>query len=588
MTTNKSLMKSYLRHAMILWALTLSGITFLSACIGKTVDEDFATERQSELYIRQFKSMFTDLPVEQQTELIESVEKYSTRLDALLDSAEYYKEEKRRRIANIKNRQATSNAELLDKYTALYQEYIVSSFDSSFVYAHKIQDIASRMSDPDLMAQAAILLSNMYIQGGYFREADQAIYDFDEGICSDSMKIQISIARFNLEFENCFFFGWRLYYPNVARQNMLRIYDKVFPLLADDSYEMYYMKMLMAFSNHEYKQSENYGNILLTKTKKHTPKYIKTIGDIGFSKMGNGEFANAMHYMVEEAQYGIRTGSSNYSSLRKIAELAYVVGDLERAAKYIGLAMDNATEFNSKYRIIESSKSYPIITMQLHDKIRRDRFRAYILSSVMLLALVLLALSTLYIIKQRRKVYAQAQALSLANKRLEAKNKEIEEANRNLKDNRGVTSILVAKMMSGIATRRELIEQMKKELTVKIKVKQYDNLNAITEKYTKEIASTYLNVDEVLLAFFPNFAKQFNALLREDSRFEVKPGCLPIEMRIFALWRIGVRKNESIANCLQYSLNTIKSYKTRVLNTSLYSKEEFYDRLMEIAIDITE
>ena len=532
--------------------------------------------------------MFDSFPESRKVQLAESVKKYSVRLDALLDSASYYKEEKRRRIAAIKNRPVASDAELLAKYTDLYREYIVSSFDSSFVYAHKIREIAGGMSNPDIKARAAILLSNMYIQGGYFREADQAIYGFDDGACSDSMKIQVGIARFNLEYENCFFFAWRLYSPNVARQNMLRIYDEIFPLLPDDSYEIYYMKMLMAFSNHEYKQSENYGNILLTKTEEGSPEYIKTIGDIGFSKMGYGEFADAMRYMIEEARYGIRSGSSNYYSLRKIAELTYVVGDLARAAKYIGLAMDNATEFNSKYRIIESSKSYPIITMQLRSKIERDRTKAYILSFVMLLALVLLALSTLYIIKQRRKVYAQAQELNLRNRRLEAKNKEIEEANRNLKDNRGVTSVLVGKMMSGIATRRELIDQMKKELSVKIKAKQYDSLSIMVEKYTKEIASTYLDVDEVLLAFFPNFAKQFNALLREDCRFEVKPGSLPIEMRIFALWRIGVRKNESIANCLQYSLNTVKSYKTRVLNASLYGKEEFYDRLMQIAIDITE
>lgn len=580
-------MKTYL-HTSISWVLMLSAITFLSSCTGNATDEDTATERQSELYIRQFKSMFSSLSADQRTRTIKSVKECSAKLDALLDSAKYYKEGKKQRIADIKSRPAVSDAELLAKYTDLYHEYIVSSFDSSFVYAHKIREIADRMSDPDIKAQAAIKLSNMYIQGGYFREADRTIYDFDDEACSDSMKIQVDIARFNLEFENCFYFGWRLYQPNIARQNMLRIYDKVFPLLADDSYEMYYMKMLMAFSNHEYKQSENYGNIILTKTQANTPAYIKTIGDIGYSKMGYGEFADAMYYMLEEAQYGIRIGSCNYSSLRKIAELAYVVGDLERAAKYIWLAMDNATEFNSKYRIIESSKGYPIITMQLHDKIRRDRSVAYILSSVMLCALVLLALSTLYIIKQRRKVYAQAQELSRANKQLEAKNREIEEVNCHLKDNRGVTSILVAKMLYGIVTRRELIDQMKKELALKIKVKQYDSLNMITEKYTKEIASTYLNVDEILLAFFPNFARQFNSLLREECRFEVKPGSLPIEMRIFALWRIGVRKNENIANCLQYSLNTIKSYKTRVLNASLYSKEEFYDRLMKIAIDITE
>lgn len=582
-------MKLSLQYPVILKTLTLLVMVMVLSCTtGKPDYEGMVTERQSELYVRQFKTMFDSFPESRKVQLAESVKRYSARLDALLDSAKYYKEEKRRRIADIKNRPVTSDAGLLAKYIDLYGEYIVSSFDSSFVYAHKIREIASRMSDPDIKAQAAILLSNMYIQGGYFREADQAIYDFDEGACSDSMKIQVGIARFNLEYENCFFFAWRLYSPNVARQNMLRIYDKIFPLLLDDSYEIYYMKMLMAFSNHEYKQSENYGNIILTKTAKGSPEYIKTIGDIGFSKMGYGEFADAMRYMIEEAQYGIRSGSTNYYSLRKIAELVYVMGDLARAAKYIGFAMDNATEFNSKYRIIESSKSYPIITMQLRSKIERDRTKAYILSFVMLLALVLLALSTLYIIKQRRKVYAQAQELNLRNRRLEAKNKEIEEANRNLKDNRGVTSVLVGKMMSGIATRRELIDQMKKELSVKIKAKQYDSLSIMVEKYTKEIASTYLDVDEVLLAFFPNFAKQFNALLREDCRFEVKPGSLPIEMRIFALWRIGVRKNESIANCLQYSLNTIKSYKTRVLNASLYSKEEFYERLMQIAIDITE
>ena len=581
-------MKLYLQHIIILWALTLSVTTLLLSCTDRATDEGVVTERQSELYIRRFKSMFESLPTDQQARLAESVQEYSVRLDALLDSAKYYKGQKQQRITNIKNRPATSETELLEKYTDLYHEYIVSSFDSSFVYAHKFREIADRMSDPNLKAQAAIMLSNMYIQGGYFREADQAIYDFDESACSDSMKIQVGIARFNLEYENCFFFAWRLHRPNVARQNMLRIYDKIFPLLADDSYEMYYMKMLMAFSNHEYKHSENYGNIILTKTEKCTPEYIKAIGDIGFSKMGYGEFADAMRYMVEESQYGIRTGSSNYSSLRKIAELMYVVGDLDRAAKYIGLAMDNATEFNSKYRIIESSKGYPIITMQLHDKIERDRCRAYILSIVMLVVLVLLALSTLYIIRQRRKVHAQAKEISQRNEQLEAKNREIEEANRHLKDNRGVTSVLVAKMMSGIATRRQLIDQMKRELSVKIKVRQYDDLGAIAEKYTKEIASTYLDVDEVLLAFFPNFAKQFNTLLREDCRFEVKPGSLPTEMRIFALWRIGVRKNEDIANCLQYSLNTVKSYKTRVLSASLYSKEELYDRLMKIAIDITE
>lgn len=564
--------------------LMLLAVSMVLSCSDRHSDESLASDRQSEIYIRRFKSMFDSLPADKQIRIAKSVGMQSTRLDAALDSARYYKEQKKERIAHIKNRQAVSETDLLTKYADLYDEYIFSSFDSSFVYAHRYKEIADHMSDPDVRARAAIRLSNMYIQGGYFREADHAIYDFDESACSDSMKIQVEIARFNLEFENSFFFGWRLYSPNIARQNMLRLYDIILPKLPDDSFETYYLKMLMAFSNHEFKQAENYGNILLIKTGNNTPGKMKIIGDIGFNKMGYGEFADAMQYMVEEAEHGIRTGSSNYSSLRKIAELEYVVGDVDRAAKYINLAMGNATEYNSKYRIIESSKGYPSITTQLRNKIERDRQQSHTLIIAMLILVVLLTLSVIYIIGQRRKVHEQAKSISWRNVELEQKNKEIQETNRLLEDNRGVTSILVARMVSGIATRRQLIDRMKRELSVKIKSRQYDSMEPVTEKYIKEIASTYLDVDEVLLAFFPDFARQFNELLREECRFDVRKGYLTVEMRIFALWRIGIKKNEDIANCLQYSLNTIKSYKTRVLNASLYSKDEFYKRLMEISI----
>ena len=52
-------------------------------------------------------------------------------------------------------------------------------------------------------------------------------------------------------------------------------------------------------------------------------------------------------------------------------------------------------------------------------------------------------------------------------------------------------------------------------------------------------------------------------------------------MRIFALIRLGITKNEDLARSLNYSVNTIKSYKTRVLNAARYDKEEFYKRLKE-------
>ena len=57
-------------------------------------------------------------------------------------------------------------------------------------------------------------------------------------------------------------------------------------------------------------------------------------------------------------------------------------------------------------------------------------------------------------------------------------------------------------------------------------------------------------------------------------------------MRIFALWRIGVRKNENIANCMGYSVNTIKSYKTKIINATGLEKDDFYSQLMKISVDM--
>ena len=96
-------MKLSLQYPVILKTLTLLVMVMVLSCTtGKPDYEGMVTERQSELYVRQFKTMFDSFPESRKVQLAESVKRYSARLDALLDSAKYYKEEKRRRIADIK------------------------------------------------------------------------------------------------------------------------------------------------------------------------------------------------------------------------------------------------------------------------------------------------------------------------------------------------------------------------------------------------------------------------------------------------------------------------------------------------------
>lgn len=357
-------------------------------------------------------------------------------------------------------------------------------------------------------------------------------------------------------------------------------------MLPDDAYEIYQLRTKMSFYKHQYTDATGYCDILLLKNSDpESWDYIKALGDMGYNKMGTHDYVNAMDYMVKSATLAIKQGALNNPALRKIAELLFVVGDNQFASELINKSMDNAMAYNSKYRIIESAKGYPMINRQLHEQIEQDRKNLVIILIAMAVLVIILALSLWHTRTQHNKIKQQAAVISKYNDELKERNQEIESANTRLSEIHGVTAILTSKMMKGASIRKELADKMYKDVSLKVKVKQYNDIPEILNSFLKELKTHRLDLDEILLAFFPNFLDQFNQLLKEDSRFSSEKGSLPTEVRIFALWRIGVKKNEDIARCMDYSLNTIKSYKTRVINSSLYEKEEFYDRLMQIKVN---
>lgn len=314
--------------------------------------------------------------------------------------------------------------------------------------------------------------------------------------------------------------------------------------------------------------------------------YINALGDMGFNKLGAHNYVAAMDYMVKSATLALRKGALNIPALRKIAELTYIAGNTELASRLINLSMDYAMAYNSKYRIIESAKGYPMINRQLQEQIEHKNNTISVAAIIMAAMVIMLAASLWYSRKQHKKVKQQADMISRFNQTLMERNQEIESTNHKLSEIHAVTGFLTSKMMNGTSICRELVGKLHKDVSLKIKVRQYDNLPDLIDTFQKEMKLHQVDIDEILLAFFPNFVEQFNQLLREDSRFRCDNGVLPTEVRIFALWRIGLKKNESIARCMDYQLNTIKSYKTRVINSSLYEKDEFYDRLMQIKVNV--
>jgi DNA-binding NarL/FixJ family response regulator len=74
----------------------------------------------------------------------------------------------------------------------------------------------------------------------------------------------------------------------------------------------------------------------------------------------------------------------------------------------------------------------------------------------------------------------------------------------------------------------------------------------------------------------------YNDLFDEVDRRVPAEKSLTTEMRIFALIRLGVTDAERIASFLNYSVNTINTYKTRVKNRSTVPNDLFEQRIMEL------
>jgi DNA-binding NarL/FixJ family response regulator len=90
-------------------------------------------------------------------------------------------------------------------------------------------------------------------------------------------------------------------------------------------------------------------------------------------------------------------------------------------------------------------------------------------------------------------------------------------------------------------------------------------------------------IDTICLSIYPTFVEDFNALLRPNERLSLKKDeLLNAQMRIFILIRLGITHNEVIAQILDYSVNTVYSYKTRVIAASDLTPDAFYDALMRI------
>lgn len=99
----------------------------------------------------------------------------------------------------------------------------------------------------------------------------------------------------------------------------------------------------------------------------------------------------------------------------------------------------------------------------------------------------------------------------------------------------------------------------------------------------EQSAEFYEVFDNAFLHLYPEFVTEVNRLLKPECRITLKDGeLLNTDLRILAISRMGIDDAASIAQILNYSLNTIYAYRNR-LKARAINRETFEDDVMKIA-----
>lgn len=512
-------------------------------------------------------------------------------LDKCVEKKETYRAERHERIDSLRQQVETvQGAQLLEVYEAMYQTYSHFQTDSALFYLDKMNQLTELQEDPQKRTWVALNMAEQLAIMGAYSDAE------------DKVK-KLNTTDMNQEERTRYYhvcrtiYGWMADYmsstPSLSKElrHKTDLYrDSIISTDTDPlSRDIVRADHLLANGKRdEAKQLiENY----LPHAEKEQKSYVHYILSEIYRQQNNS--TEQMRHLALVAIEDLKRGVTEYAALPLLATKLKEQGEVERAYNYLFCSMEDANFCNAKLRTMEISEVFPIIEKSYKQKERlaRQTERGLLLGvSVMTIMLVLVVL---YLRSQMHKLSQTRQQLSVANDQLEQANRLLGQRNDTLQESNAMLQKMdrvkeeyIALFLDRCRTYLSALEKYRKSLLKLAKSNQSAELMKKLKDDTlieEEQQKLYNEFDEAFLDLHPHFVERFNALLRPEERLTPKRHeRLNTELRIFALIRLGVTDTAQLAQFLDYSMPTIYNYRSRIRSKSIYPKEEFEEKLMEL------
>lgn len=299
----------------------------------------------------------------------------------------------------------------------------------------------------------------------------------------------------------------------------------------------------------------------------------------------NGNTDSAINLLLRAAIADIKSSTKETSAIFNLAGLLYKKKDVKNASLCINQAIADAVFYGARQRKVQVGSILPLIESEKLNMVENQKKVLITYATIVTLLFILVIVLAIVIFRQVKKLKLAQKVISDAHHKEQAINHQLAEVNEKLSDANKIKEEYIGYFFNANAEFFNKIERFKKLLEQKISDRKLEEIRFIVNNIDlrKEKDELLRNFDKAFLKLFPHFVTAFNALFREEDQTALKDDeLLNTDLRIFALIRMGIHDSEKIAHILQYSVNTINTYKTKIKNKSLVPNEEFEQRIMNI------
>ncbi|WP_207421110.1 DUF6377 domain-containing protein [Desertivirga brevis] len=456
-------------------------------------------------------------------------------------------------------------------FNTILQEYLPYQFDSSYVYAVKMIEESEKSGDQVHLQESKLKLLHVLTTAGLFTEARELLSGLREEDVLPKLKgaYYENKARF---FETLANYNNDAYYAARYRQEAEINFNKMSKAAPPNTFEQALNKAVPGNNNNR----PSAGYYLHFITHSGLTKHGIAMAAMRLSHYYSGD--DRIAFLALSAINDIRASTKHTQAILRLGEELYKAGDLKMAYICINKAVSDAAFYNARSHKIDIQNILPLIAGKTIMETERQRNRSIIYSLVFAMIGIIAVGIIIIVFIQLKKIKVNERLIQEQNEQLASINSRLMEHTR---INEEYIGFFFKKSFSYIS----LLEKLKRTVERKIKMQKFDDaLETISSlQITREREELYNNLDQIFLKLLPDFIPAFNKLLKpEDQIWPQKEESLNPLLRIFALIRLGIKDDETIAGILDYSVSTIYTYKMRIKGKSIIKGEEFDKKLMDI------